>query len=84
MMNEYLFRVTKEQHIRVSANNLTDAYELAEENSVLDTSNDEVINVELIDVYEDDADLRHDDYLMEKYDDEDDYYEEEFLDEGYY
>ena len=36
MIKEYLFKVTKEQYVKVSATNKEDAYELAEENSFCD------------------------------------------------
>ena len=37
MIKEYLFKVTKKQYIKVSATNKEDAYELAEEESLIDT-----------------------------------------------
>ena len=42
MIKEYLFKVTKKQYIKVSATNKEDAYELAEENSLIDTSDEEL------------------------------------------
>lgn len=68
MIKEYLFKVTKEQYVKVSATNKEDAYELAEENSLVDITDEEVIDVELIDVYEEDVDAIYDDYRLGMYD----------------
>ena len=68
MIKEYLFKVTKEQYIKVSATNKKDAYELAEENSLVDITDEEVIDVELIDVYDEDVDAIYDDYKLGMYD----------------
>ena len=75
MIKEYLFKVTKKQYIKVSATNKEDAYELAEENSLIDTSDEEVMDIELIDVYDEDVDAIHDDYKLGMYDvdEEEDY-----------
>ena len=67
MVKEYLFKVTKEQYITVSATNKEDAYELAEENSLIDTRDEEVVDVELVDVYEEDIDAICDDYRLGMY-----------------
>ena len=67
MIKEYLFKVTKEQYVKVSATNKEDAYELAEENSLVDITDEEVIDVELIDVYEEDVDAIYDDYRLGMY-----------------
>lgn len=86
MVKEYLFKVTKEQYITVSATNKEDAYELAEENSLIDTRDEEVVDVELVDVYEEDIDAICDDYRLGMYDDieEDVYDDEETIDEYFY
>lgn len=68
MIKEYLFKVIKEQYVKVSATNKEDAYELAEENSLIDTSDEEVMDIELIDVYDEDVDATYDDYKLEMYD----------------
>lgn len=86
MVKEYLFKVTKEQYIKVSTTNKEDAYELAEENSLIDTRDEEVIDVELVDVYEEDIDAICDDYRLEMYDDmeEDIYDDEETINKYFY
>ena len=86
MVKEYLFKVTKEQYIKVSATNKEDAYELAEENSLIDTRDEEVIDVELVDVYEEDIDDICDDYRLGMYDDmeEDVYDDEETINKYFY
>lgn len=86
MVKEYLFKVTKEQYIKVSATNKEDAYELAEENSLIDTRDEEVIDVELVDVYEEDIDAICDDYRLGIYDDveEDAYDDEETINKYFY
>ena len=88
MIKEYLFKVTKEQYIKVSATNKEDAYELAEENSLVDITDEEVIDVELIDVYDENVDAIHDDYKLEMYDtdEEEDYrdYDEERINNYFY
>lgn len=86
MVKEYLFKITKEQYITVSATNKEDAYELAEENSLIDTRDEEVVDVELVDVYEEDIDAICDDYRLGMYDDieEDVYDDEETIDEYFY
>ena len=77
MIKEYLFKVTKKQYIKVSATNKEDAYELAEENSLIDTSDEEVTDIELIDVYDEDVDAIYDDYKLGMYDaDEEENYRE--------
>lgn len=86
MVKEYLFKVTKEQYIKVSATNKEDACELAEENSLIDTRDEEVIGVELIDVYEEDIGAICDDYRLGMYDDmeEDIYDNEETINKYFY
>ena len=86
MIKEYLFKVTKEQYIKVSATNKEDAYELAEENSLIDTRDEEVIDVELVDVYEEDIDAICDDYRLGMYDDmeEDIYDDKETINKYFY
>lgn len=86
MIKEYLFKVTKEQYIKVSATSKEDAYELAEENSLIDTRDEEVIDVELVDVYEEDIDAICDDYRLGMYDDmeEDIYDDEETINKYFY
>ena len=86
MIKEYLFKVTKEQYIKVSATNKEDAYELAEENSLIDTRDEEVVDIELVDVYEEDIDAIHNDYRLGMYDDmeEDVYDDEEAIDKYFY
>ena len=87
-MKEYLFKVTKEQYVKVSATNKEDAYELAEENSLIDTSDEEVTDIELIDVYDEDVDAIYDDYKLGMYgtDEEEDYrdYDEERINNYFY
>ena len=86
MVKEYLFKVTKEQYIKVSATNKEDAYELAEENSLIDTRDEEVVDVELVDVYEGDIDAICDDYRLGMYDnmEEDIYDDEETINKYFY
>lgn len=85
MIKEYLFKVTKEQYIKVSATNKADAYELAEENSLIDTRDEEVIDVELVDVYEEDVDAICDDYRLGMFDEmEGEDYDEEGIDNYLY
>ena len=88
MIKEYLFKVTKKQYIKVSATNKEDAYELAEENSLIDTSDEEVTDIELIDVYDEDVDAIYDDYKlgMDDADEEEDYrdYDEERINNYFY
>ena len=86
MVKEYLFKVVKEQYITVSATNKEDAYELAEENSLIDTRDEEVVDVELVDVYEEDIDAICDDYRLGMYDDmeEDIYDDEETINKYFY
>ena len=88
MINEYLFKVTKEQYIKVGATNKEDAYERAEENSLIDTSDEEVTDIELIDVYDEDVDAIYDDYKLGMYDadEEEDYrdYDEERISNYFY
>lgn len=85
MIKEYLFKVTKEQYIKVSATNKEDAYELAEENSLIDTRDEEVVDVELVDVYEEDADAIYDDYRLGMFDDiEEEGYDEKGIDNCLY
>ena len=88
MIKEYLFKVTKEQYVKVSATNKEDAYELAEEDSLIDTSDEEVMDIELIDVYGEDVDAIYDDYKLGMYDtdEEEDYrdYDEERINNYFY
>ena len=88
MIKEYLFKVTKEQYIKVSATNKEDAYELAEENSLIDTNDEEVTDIELIDVYDEDVDAIYDNYKLGMYDtdEEEDYrdYDEERINNYFY
>ena len=86
MVKEYLFKVIKEQYITVSATNKEDAYELAEENSLIDTGDEEVVDVELVDVYEEDIDAICDDYRLGMYDDveEEIYDDEETINKYFY
>ena len=88
MIKEYLFNGTKEQYVKVSATNKEDAYELAEENSLIDTSDEEVTDIELIDVYDEDVDAIYDDYKLGMYDtdEEEDYrdYDEERINNYFY
>jgi hypothetical protein len=69
MIKEYLFKVTKEQYVTVSATNEEDAYELAEENSFVDTRDEEIVDVELVDIYEKDIDENCRYYKLGLYDD---------------
>lgn len=73
MLKEYLFRITKEQYLRVVAENEQDAYEIAEENSYLKVDDEDIINVELIDAIEKDEDYIYDTLRLEEL--EDDFYE---------
>lgn len=85
MLKEYLFKITKEQYITVSATNKEDAYDFAEENSYLDTKDEEVVDVELIDVYEEDIDAVYDERRLRELDmDEDDDYDQREIDEYFY
>lgn len=84
MMKEYLFKVTKEQYITVSATNKVDAYELAEENSYIDTRDEEVVDVDLIDVYEEDVDSIYDERRLRELELEEDEYDTEDFDEYFY
>lgn len=73
MLKEYLFRITKEQYLRVVAENEQDAYEIAEENSYLKVDDEDIVNVELIDAIEKDEDYIYDTLRLEEL--EDDFYE---------
>lgn len=88
MIKEYLFKVIKEQYVKVSATNKEDAYELAEENSLIDTSDEEVMDIELIDVYDEDVDATYDDYKLGMYDTDEDEdcrdYDEERINNYFY
>ena len=88
MIKEYLFKVTKEQYIKVGATNKEDAYGLAEENSLIDTSDEEVMDIELIDVYDEDVDATYDDYKLGMYDTDEDEdcrdYDEERINNYFY
>lgn len=84
MMKEYLFKVTKEQYITVSATNKADAYEFAEENSYIDTRDEEVVDVDLIDVYEEDIDSIYDERRLRELELEEDEYDTEDFDEYFY
>ena len=88
MIKEYLFKVTKEQYVKVSTTNKEDAYELAEENSLIDTSDEEVMDIELIDVYDEDVDATYDDYKLGMYDTDEDEdcrdYDEERINNYFY
>lgn len=85
MIKEYLFKVIKEQYIKVFATNKEDAYELAEENSLIDTRDEEVVDVELVDVYEEDVDAIRDDYRLGIFDDvEEENYDEEGISNYFY
>ena len=88
MIKEYLFKVTKEQYIKVGATNKEDAYERAKENSLIDTSDEEVTDIELIDVYDEDVDAIYDDYKLGMYDTDEDEdcrdYDEERINNYFY
>ena len=88
MIKEYLFKVTKEQYVNVSATNKEDAYELAKENSLIDTSDEEVTDIELIDVYDEDVDAIYDDYKLGIYETDEDEdcrdYDEERINNYFY
>ena len=60
--------------------------EKKEENSLIDTRDEEVIDVELVDVYEEDIDAICDDYRLGMYDDmeEDVYDDEETINKYFY
>ena len=72
MIKEYLFKIAKEQYVTVSATNEEDAYEFAEENSFVDTRDEEIVDVELVDIYEKDIDENCRYYKLGLYDDIDD------------
>jgi len=72
MIKEYLFKITKEQYVTVSATNEEDAYEFAEENSFVDTRDEEIVDIELVDIYEKDIDENCRYYKLGLYDDIDD------------
>lgn len=84
MLKEYLFKVTKEQYITVVATNKEDAYELAEENSYIDTRDEEVVDVDLVDVYEEDVDAIYDERRMRELEMEDDDYEPNDIEKYFY
>ena len=88
MIKEYLFKVTKEQYVKINTTNKEDAYELAEENSLIDTSDEEVMDIELIDVYDEDVDATYDDYKLGMYDTDEDEdcrdYDEERINNYFY
>lgn len=85
MIKEYIFKILKEQYVKVSATNTEDAYEIAEETSYNNTEDEEIIEVSLIDVYEEDVDARYDDYKIDMYEEmEGDNYDEERIDNYFY
>ena len=85
MIKEYIFKILKEQYVKVSATNTEDAYEIAEETSYNNTEDEEIIEVSLIDVYEEDVDARYDDYQINMYEEmEGDNYDEEGIDNYFY
>lgn len=59
MIKEYLFRVTKQVYLRVEAENEEEAFEKAEERSIDDAFNEDILDMELLDVcdenYEDEV-----------------------------
>ena len=73
MLKEYVFKVVKKQYIKINAEDKDTAYELAEENSLMDGNDEEIIKMELIDVYDEDVDSSIDSYIEEHYDN--DYYD---------
>lgn len=73
MLKEYVFKVVKKQYIKVNAEDEDTAYELAEENSLMDGNDEEIIKMELIDVYDEDVDSSIDSYIEGHYDN--DYYD---------
>lgn len=68
MLKEYVFKVVKKQYIKVYAEDEDTAYELAEENSLMDGNDEEIIKMELIDIYDEDVDSSIDSYIEEHYD----------------
>ena len=67
MIKEFIFKITKEQYVRIFAEDEASAYELIEEESIDDIQDEEIVDVELIDVYEDDIDCICDDYRLGLY-----------------
>ena len=59
MIKEYLFRVTKQVYLQVEAENEEEAFEKAEERSIDDAFDEDILDMELLDVcdenYEDEA-----------------------------
>lgn len=60
MLKEFLFKVTKEQYVKVVSDNKDDAYDLAEEKSFMNIEDEIISDIELIDI--------NDDYKGEYYD----------------
>lgn len=52
MIKEYIFKVVKEQYVKVYASNVEDALDLAEEDSFLNPDEEEIVDVILIDEVE--------------------------------
>ena len=59
MIKEYLFRVTKQVYLQVEAENEEEAFEKAEEHSIDDAFDEDILDMELLDVcdenYEDEV-----------------------------
>ena len=81
MLKQYLFKVEKVQYVTVSATNKEEAYERAEEQSLIETDNEEIVDIYLEDVYEEDIDAIIDEHRLY---DEEDYYDEEDVDGNLY
>lgn len=52
MIKEYIFKVVKEQYVKVYASNVEDALDLAEEDSFLNPDEEEIVDIILIDEVE--------------------------------
>ena len=50
MIKEYLFRVTKQVYLQVEAENEEEAFEKAEERSIDDAFDEDILDMELLDV----------------------------------
>ena len=74
MIKHYIFKVLKEQYIKIAATNKEEAYERVDEDASSNLDYDEAIqSIELIDVIDEDVDAEYDDYRVDAYEDEDEW-----------
>lgn len=63
MLKEFLFKVTKEQYVKVVSDNKDDAYDLAEEKSFMNIEDEIISDIELIDINNDYKGEYYDEYF---------------------